>query len=215
MNMKRIGLAMAAALGMLPVTASFADGFYFGLGGGISMPDLPSKAEHDRDFLGTVPAMTSMDDTGESWGVQVGYRFIPWVAAEVGYVDFGSALYEANITATGDVFSVRYKSNGLTISALGMVPAGRYVDFHGRLGVILSDTRVRERIEDPLTGDFLSAERDGSDTDFFAGIGGAWNINDSYSLRFEYQRFLDVGEEGPARSGERDVDLLTFSVLFR
>lgn len=215
MNMKRIGLAMTAALGMLPVTASFAEGFYFGLGGGISMPDLPSKAEHDRDFLGTVPAMTSMDDTGESWGVQVGYRFIPWVAAEVGYVDFGSALYEASITGTGEVFSVRYKSNGLTVSALGMVPITRRFDLHGRLGVIFSDTRVRQRIEDPFTGDFLSVEDDGSDRDFFAGIGGAWNINESYSLRLEYQRFLDVGEEGQFRSGERDIDLLTFSVLFR
>jgi len=96
-----------------------------------------------------------------------------------------------------------------------MVPITRRFDLHGRLGVIFSDTRVRQRIEDPFTGDFLSVEDDGSDRDFFAGIGGAWNINESYSLRLEYQRFLDVGEEGQFRSGERDIDLLTFSVLFR
>lgn len=215
MNMKRIGLAMTAALGMLPVTASFAEGFYFGLGGGIAMPDLPSKAALDADRLGGVPATSSLDDTGGSWNVQVGYRFIPWVAAEVGYIDFGQATYEATITATDEVYSVRYKSNGLTLSALGIIPIGQWADIHGRLGVLISNTRVRDRIEDPFTGDFLSVEAEGSDQDFFAGIGAAWNINDSYSLRLEYQRFLDVGEEGQFRGGERDIDLLTFSVLFR
>lgn len=211
MNMKRIGLAMTAALGMLPVTASFAEGFYFGLGGGISMPDLPSKAAFDAE-LG-VPVTSSLDDSGTGWGVQVGYRFIPYFAAEVGYIDLGEARYDATITATGDEYSVRYLSTGVTLSAIGMFPIGPRFDVHGRLGLYWSDTRIRDRIEDPFTGDFLSVEAKGSDQDLIAGIGGAWNINESYSLRLEYQRFMDVGDED--ETGEQDVDLLMFSVLFR
>jgi hypothetical protein len=31
-------------------------------------------------------------------------------------------------------------------------------------------------------------ETKAGETEFFFGVGGAWNISDSYSLRVEYQR---------------------------
>jgi hypothetical protein len=43
-------------------------------------------------------------------------------------------------------------------------------------------------------------------------VGGAWNISDSYSLRLEYQRYLDLGDDD---TGEGDVDLIGLSHLFR
>jgi len=46
-----------------------------------------------------------------------------------------------------------------------------------------------------------------------AGIGAAWNINDGYALRVEVQRYFDVGDED--QTGENDVDMLTFGVVFR
>jgi hypothetical protein len=50
------------------------------------------------------------------------------------------------------------------------------------------------------------------ETEFFLGVGGAWNISNSYSLRLEYQRYLDLGDDD---TGEGDVDLIGLSVLFR
>jgi hypothetical protein len=44
-------------------------------------------------------------------------------------------------------------------------------------------------------------------------VGIAWNINEAYSLRAEYQHFIDVGDED--HTGEQDIDFLSFIVLFR
>ncbi|HEX2494190.1 MAG TPA: outer membrane beta-barrel protein [Steroidobacter sp.] len=213
MTKKRIGLALATALGMFPVAAALAEeGFYFGLGGGASMWDLPSKSEFDA-ILGGIPATTSLEDVGEAWGLQVGYRWVPWFAAEVGYIDLGKGLYEADLTSTTLRYSVRYLSAGPTVSALGMLPLGERFDLHARAGVYFGDTRVRERIEDRMTGDFMSFEGQASEKDLFGGVGIAWNINEAYSLRAEYQHFIDVGDED--HTGEQDIDFLSFIVLFR
>jgi hypothetical protein len=37
-------------------------------------------------------------------------------------------------------------------------------------------------------------------------------LNPSYSVRVEYQKFLDVGDD---RTGERDIDRIDVAILFR
>jgi hypothetical protein len=75
----------------------------------------------------------------------------------------------------------------------------------------VSCSRIRVRDVD-FAENIVHTEVDASDRDLFAGVGGAWNITDRYSLRFEFQRYFDVGEED---SGEGDVDMFAFSLLFR
>jgi hypothetical protein len=45
------------------------------------------------------------------------------------------------------------------------------------------------------------------------GIGATWSATANLSLRAEYQRFFNVGDD--TKSGEFDVDVLNLSVLFR
>ena len=109
--------------------------------------------------------------------------------------------------------SERVRSAGPTAAILGLLPLGERFELHGKAGLYFSDTRLRTRIRDDAFGEnIVHGEIDGSDRDVFAGVGGAWHINDRYSVRFEYQRYLDVGDED---SGEGDVDLFAISVLFR
>jgi OOP family OmpA-OmpF porin len=211
MNKQRVKLALACAVvAMAPVSGALADGFYFGASLGQSSTDIGSKSAFDAS-LG-VPVSSELDDSGDAWGVQVGYRWGSYVGMEVGYVNFGQADYVASITGTSEVVSRRFKSSGTTLSALGFFPLSSF-DLHARAGIIHADTRVRDRDEDTFTGEFISIEAKSSSTDLLAGVGAAWNIGQNFALRVEYTKYFDVGDED--QTGERDVDVVSFGVLFR
>ncbi|HET9445763.1 MAG TPA: outer membrane beta-barrel protein [Steroidobacteraceae bacterium] len=197
------------------IQAQERDFAYFGMGGGIAKMDLGSKSSFDAVALARFgpPAGSSLDDSTDAWGLQVGYRFNRYVAAEVGYVDLGRGSYVANYPPSSR-YSVRFLSSGPTLAVLGMFPVAARFDIHGRVGLFLSDTRVRDRVEDRSTGAFQSVEPKGRDPDLTLGLGAAWNINESYSVRLELTRFMDVGKESQIPE-QFDIDSLQFSVLFR
>lgn len=174
---------------------------------------------------------SSLDDSVGVWGVQLGYRWGKFFATELGYAHLGEASYrlpmivnftvteiETGTSFTGEFDAERatqFTSAGPTISALGMLPLTQSFDLHLRAGVYLADTRVTNRIRDVEfnNGNVVHRRVDASQTELYAGIGGAWNINESVVLRAEYQRFLDVGDD--EKTGESDIDLFNLSVLFR
>ncbi|HWK52630.1 MAG TPA: outer membrane beta-barrel protein, partial [Steroidobacter sp.] len=177
------------------------------------------------------------DDTTTPWGAQIGYRFNDWVAVEVGYVDLGEATYTLSGAMAGDYAyfdgenvvtvplvggfesGLDVTSAGLTASALGMLPLGQHFDLHVRGGIYYADTRVTQRLRyiDAVNQadvfNLLHRRTDASQTELFAGLGAAWNINESFSLRLEYQRYFDVGDGD--KNGESDVNVFNFAVLFR
>lgn len=243
---------------VLSAPAAFAEeyrGFYFGVWGGSGDMDFGSKAAADDAFLdllaaelpivpiqpGTnlsaMPTDSRLDDSLTPWGVQMGYRFNKWVAAEVGYVDLGELLYSLNGQIAGDYAffdgtnivtrplnggferSLQVTSAGVTASALGMLPVGEHFDLHVRGGIYYADTRVTSRlryidaIDQSDVFNLLHRRTDASQTELFAGLGAAWNINDSFTLRLEYQKFFDVGDD--EKNGETDIDVINLAILFK
>jgi OmpA-OmpF porin, OOP family len=174
---------------------------------------------------------SSLDDSVSVWGAQLGYRWGKFFATELGYSKLGEASYRLPVVitetvtdlATGPLASgnfvaeraTQFTSAGPTISALGILPLGQYIDLHVRAGVYLADTRVTNRIRDVdfNTGNIYHRRVDASQTEIFGGIGGAWNINESFVLRVEYQKYLDVGDD--KKTGESDIDVFNLSVLFK
>lgn len=173
---------------------------------------------------------SSLDDSVSVWGAQVGYRWGKFFATELGYAKLGEANYRLpmsiDVRATfSDGSSVtdnfvgeratQFVSAGPTISALGMLPVGQYLDLHVRAGIYLADTRVTNRIRDAEFdfGNVSHRRVDASQTELFGGIGGAWNINESVVLRVEYQKYFDVGDD--EKTGESDIDVFNLSVLFK
>ena len=225
--------ALAAALGLIlggTASADNATGFYFGLTGGATSVDFGSKHDFDTALIPTAAQLvvesgfdvvgieSSLDDSDLGWQLQIGYRFNSYVAAEVGYVDLGEAQYQAIITAddAGDTFpvevSARFMSSGPTAAVLGMLPLGERFDLHAKAGILFADTRLRSRVHDvDFEANVRHREVHAGEKEMFLGIGGAWNISENYSVRLEYQRFLDVGED----DNESDVDMVGLSLLFR
>jgi OmpA-OmpF porin, OOP family len=173
---------------------------------------------------------STLDDSVSVWGLQVGYRWHKYFATEIGYAKLGEANYRLpvsiDVTATpavgtaltGNIAAERamqFVSAGPTISALGMLPIGQAIDLHVRGGIYLADTRVTNRIRDVQSnfGNVVHRRVDASQTELYAGIGGAWNINENFVLRLEYQKYLDVGDD--EKTGESDIDVFNLSVLFK
>lgn len=234
------GLALAA-LGLACSGSALAEetGWYFGFSGGISSTGL-SKGDVDRrlvndiaaglaeeDLILTQAAVASdLDDSDKAWGINIGYRINRFVAAEVGYLDLGKFVYENAMNLTVDdgpgglaaqVFpstsDFRLTVRGPFASVMGMFALGERFDVHVRGGLLFADTRARTRmVLDDIPDSLTSFETKDSSSDFFGGIGATWNINPSYSLRLEYQKFLDVGDD---HTGESDVDVVNVSILFR
>jgi OOP family OmpA-OmpF porin len=230
----RVPLLAAALTMILGNTASAADstsGLYFGVTAGMTSTDIGSKRELDEALaipvaegllaagFDAVEWESSLDDSDIGWGLQVGYRFNRYFAVEGGYIDLGETLYDADfdVTVVGATFpveaSIQLQSAGPTAAAVAMLPVSERFDVSAKVGMYFADTLWRLRVRDLAFDENLEhVEIGAGEQELFAGIGGTWNINDSYSLRFEYQRFLDVGDD---ESGEQDVDLLAVSMLFR
>ena len=178
---------------------------------------------------------SSLDDSLSVWGAQIGYRFGKYVAVEAGYVNLGELSYQlpglvsgTYIVTNDDGTTTTYTLNGaiergtqltstgITGAVLGMFPINEKFDVHARAGLYLADTRLTDRIRfvssDPVVN-LAHRRTDASETELLAGVGATWNINESFSLRVEYQKFFDIGDD--EKTGESDIDVVNLSVLFR
>jgi OOP family OmpA-OmpF porin len=228
MNLKQVIAAgtVASMLGLGPMIASAEEGAYFGafLGQGIidvSRDDLNALMSNlTQDIGGTPPSGTSQLNDGDSvWGVQIGYRFNRFVAAEVGYVDLGKAHYEADLVSNfglgNEAYGARgrFTTTGPTVAVLGILPIKDLFDIYARGGVYFADTRFRVKFEFANPDQVISEEQKAGTQELFGGLGFAWNINADYALRAEGTYFLDVGDDD--RTGEASVAMLTIGFVFR
>lgn len=230
MNAKRVittGLLALVSFG--PLVASAQEGPYFNLFYGVGQydadqDDLNAIASSLIQTVGSnAPSGTSdINDQDSMWGVQIGYRFNKWVAAEIGYVDLGKYNYTAQLTSTftanPDIpdgtytyqSSARYLSSGPTIAAVGLFPIGERFDVYGRAGLLFAETRFRVKYD---IGPGYSLENDAGTQEYFVGGGFAWNFSEDYNVRTDATYFLDLGDDD--RTTESSVFMLTLGIGFR
>jgi OmpA-OmpF porin, OOP family len=222
----------ALAVGSISGASAAEEGFYFGITGGQSSADTDLAADSadviaiGASLRGAVVSRirSESDETDGAWGLHVGYQWNSYVSTEVGYVELGEAFddFVATLTtpppaaAPAGAIGLSYKlrTSGITAAMLGTLPLGEKFDLHARGGILFARTRGtvlgRNAVTNTVEGSFHSR---GNSKDFFAGVGGAWNINPDYTLRVDYQRFLDVGDDEDVP--EYDIDLISVSILFR
>jgi hypothetical protein len=156
------------------MTASAGEnGFY--IGGNIGSSFI--EDEDDIDFEDEVEEF-DIDDDDFGWKGYVGYQFVPWLAVEGGYVDFG----EVEDATTN--FTVRSELDGWDAFVVGKIPIA-FVDLFGKVGIISYDLDVDL---DPDVGDNISS----SDEDIAYGVGAAFNFG-KLAIRAEAERF-DVSD---------------------
>lgn len=216
-------LATATALSLFSTSALSQDqapGLYFGAFGGQSSYGI-SQDDLDEVFVfafesAAGPVLdgdSSLDDKDTAFGIVGGYRFNEYFGVELGYVDLGSADYAGevlvNLFGTPTLFEggASIEASGPTAAIVASLPVSESFDLFAKAGMFFSDTEISVDVDG--FGDSFSA----SSQDPLFGAGAAWNVNQSWSVRFEFQRYADVGDED--ETGEGDIDVLSLGFLYR
>lgn len=212
------GLALLAAA---PANA-VDSGFYAGFDVGQYSHDLDTNGISGQvgsalDDLGLTVSNVSSDtsEDGFTYGVLVGYQFLPYLAVEAAYVDLGNAEYKGSATVSDGVTSadlsarVTTESSGPSLSALGILPFMKGWEVHARAGVYFSSNDATARLT--IDGVEESAHDSSNSTEFLWGTGIGYTRG-NYTGRLDYQQYTDVGDSSTV---EASIDRITFVAIVR
>ena len=223
---------MGAGLLVLAVGAGAQEskqGWYFGVGaGGSGFPDsVPSQiaAAYRNNDIYTLRSARTVDDGDTVAQVFAGYRFLPWLGAELGYQDLGKArtFYQLNprvqLNYPMPALTGEYGLSDVNATLVGIWPINERFELLARAGV--SNTRLSydEHGFDINAKPYAFHARTRMRSGAIAGIGAAWNFSPHLALRLDLDRNFDIGKtfalnvEG---NGHFDhVDAYTVNLVWR
>lgn len=165
------GLATAAlCVSAGPAAADENTGFYFG--GSLGYSSIQVKDQID---LGDEIDRFKLDDEDFGWKAFVGYQFLPWLAVEGGYVDFG------DVDEQGNLVGAELGIDGWDAFVVGNLPIW-IIDVFAKVGVVSWDADVNFTVGDEA----FKASDDGEDIAY--GIGAAFDLQ-HFAIRAEIERF--------------------------
>ena len=160
------------------------------------------------------------EDTDIGYNATFGYRFSRYFAAELGLAQMGSVESKARGEVDfGDgsgfhdsAMTLAFSTGGLLFSAIGILPINDSFEFFGRAGYMFtsSERELSLRI-DGDSGGFGSSK--GDSQDLVLGLGATYHFNQIYSLRLEYLKLDEVGED--RSTGLEDLSLLGLGLVVR
>jgi hypothetical protein len=163
-------------------------------------------------------ASVKTDDSDIGYQLAFGYRFHRYFAAEIALAQYG----ELSTKATGQLDSgsgpqpasadFTFNAQGPVFSALGILPLGEQFEVYGRVGYLIANSERRFSLRvNGQSGGSLSAKGDSQHVVY--GLGLAWNLNQVYTIRAEFQQLDNVGQSG--RTGTEDMDLIQVGLMMR
>jgi opacity protein-like surface antigen len=183
----------------------------------------PTQDESDlEDIFNGVPTQNLVigtDDKDLGYAAQFGYRFNRFIAMEFALAQYGELVSHARADIDpGDGSSVpaavdlKFHVGGPKISAIGILPLNNKFEIFGQVGVLFaaSEREFQIRINgDPNT--FGSVKVDS--TEMVLSVGAAWHFNQMYTMRVQYERLTDVGDE--KRIGTEDINTASLGLIVR
>jgi OOP family OmpA-OmpF porin len=166
-------------LSTLIASPVFAEGFYIGADLGSSNMSLDVKNN-------------SLDKNNTTWGINGGYKFSPYLAAELGYRNFGKVDENYGMLYTS------IEAKAVQASVLASYPFNDAFSVFGRLGV--ASIKATAKAEAGFFG--YSESKEETQTKALFGIGAQYAFNKNFSLRAEYNQYAKI----------EDLKLSTFTV---
>jgi opacity protein-like surface antigen len=157
------------------------------------------------------PIGVDMEEDVTAWSATLGYRINQYVAAELGYMDFGDVDVTERYNTAGLVpffpnitreFNVA--TAGPVASVLGSVQVGAGFELHARIGYLFAHQDLEER--------FSERQSLGNDA-WVGGVGTTWSFAERWAVRVEYLRTNDL--DAHQRLGTSKIEMLNLGALFR
>ena len=165
----------AATLLLCAAVAAAEDEFQSRYYGGFALAF--ASADADCDYYGY-----NCDGTDMGFRINGGKRFHPNLAAEIAWYDLGS-LKNRGIGETRVA-----ETQGVQFALLGIIPTNGAGFFYGKAGILAWQADYT-RITDVTT----TSSEDG--TDFTYGAGYAFEFNENYDFRIEFERLNELGDD--------------------
>jgi len=220
------GLGAAAATAVMlafAVGATAAEpGIYFGVDIGPSRFDIKQSQlaggaadALDDAGLAVVDLDAGFDKTSTRPALRWGYRFSPYLAAEVTVLSLGTASWAGTGTVTdgvddldGEVGS-ELKSRGPTFSVVGSWPVGERFSVDGQAGIYYLKTTqaFSYRFGSGIGAETDSGGRSRREAGVLFGAGGTWSFTRAAALRFSYTLF-------PGAAGKQDASRIAVGLQY-
>jgi opacity protein-like surface antigen len=193
-------LALLCAAG----SASAADlGFYVVMDGTTNSADV-RLSDFNNATWNTLYALSSggvadpptdvgKDTKVRGYNITVGYQLGSYFAIEGSYVSLGGLIYDYRYPGQGDDGSDlqgrwKIKTQGPTVSAVGLLPLGPYFSADAHAGFFFLDNKHDLVYDGTSVGDYVGGLSD-SKTSLYYGAGVAWWITGQVALRAGYNSF--------------------------
>jgi hypothetical protein len=226
----RCGIGAALAILAGASHAEGADtGWYFGVGaGGANYSDnIPQQIATAYAGNGTFDFLSAKttDSADSATQAFVGYRFMSWLGAEVGYQRLGSAHTFYSLHSNQAVFDDvpvllrgQYRVHDVNAALVATWPVGADFELLARGGIANTSLAYDEHGNDAGGNPYAFHARTDTHTSAQAGIGAAWRFARHFALRLDLDRTFDVGKKfalHPDTNGRFDyIDAYTLNLVW-
>jgi len=217
---KSLSLLTMICTAYAAIAAAQDQSFYAGLGIGRSSADVTEISRQDIlnsgfTSLNNFQSGSSKSDT--AWKLYGGYRFNPYVAAELFYANLGKFSRNADGSgATASSSSVNFsldselKITGFGVAALLGAPLSEQWDVFAKPALLYWDAKRTSTTT--AAGASQSGSVSKSGTSPSLGVGTSYAFSDKLSARLEWERYFDVGDKNT--TDKSNVNLFALSVQF-
>jgi OOP family OmpA-OmpF porin len=200
-------ISFVALCGSQAMAVEFPNGFYGGIGGGVSV---------DKDFCTQTGSSKSCEERAFTWKILGGYQFMKWVALEGTLTDLNGPDTKTDLlVSVGD--DVRKSTQGVTASAVFTAPVLEAMGFYGKLGGVWWDQEVKVSVAGQPT-----VQNDDNGVSWLWGVGFRYPFTDTFGIFIEYELYMDIGATqtyGTAPNSMTltgtDIDVYTASLVWR
>lgn len=229
MRFTAISVVIAGLFGSTGSVAAAETGFYMSLGVGQAdyADDMGSQIRnaYAPQPMYQVLSADLADGSDRAWKANIGYRFLPGLALELGWNDAGEAVSRYSVKSlnptspgTGTIRGT-YRLRGASATIVGEVPVGELFALSLRAGAVHAKLGYNEDGIDIAGKPYRFHGPNETDTVPLVGVGAAWHLATNWELRLDWDRWFDIGSRfdlTETTNGRFDhVDLYTLNAVYR
>ena len=187
--------------------AAEESGFYFGGSVGYSNFDTDKSDISAALPLSGLTGTVVVDENDLGWKSFFGYNFNKYLGLEGAYVDLGEIDGDFRITTPPpDTGKSVQGVDGFTVLGVGRYPIREQLDVFAKVGAFFWNVDNRINLSGGGTTATIRHDEDGTDLVFGSGV--RYEFMEHLSVRAEWERYSDVGDD------DSDVDLFTIGLQF-